>query len=127
MGERVILIEGIDPLALFGVNNAKYDLIAKHFPKLKIVARGHELKAIGDKEQIDILEDKINKMIEFFGKYKYLTDANIEDFLDEFLFLLVEDHQHGHRLRDDGEQGQRGDRGRDAQAHAGRSGGLLRN
>ncbi len=83
MGERVILIEGIDPLALFGVNNAKYDLIAKHFPKLKIVARGHELKAIGDKEQIDILEDKINKMIEFFGKYKYLTDANIEDFLDE--------------------------------------------
>jgi len=83
MGERVILIEGIDPLALFGVKNAKYDLIAKHFPKLKIVARGNEIKAIGDKKQIDILEEKINKMIEFFGRYKYLTDANIEDFLNE--------------------------------------------
>lgn len=83
MGERVILIEGIDPLALFGVNNAKYDIIAKHFPKLKIVARGHELKVIGDNEQISILEDKINKMIEFFGRYKYLTDANIQDFLNE--------------------------------------------
>lgn len=83
MGERVILIEGIDPLVLFGVNNTKYDLIVKHFPKLKIVARGHEIKAIGDGEQIDILEEKINKMIEFFSKYKYLTDANVEDFLDE--------------------------------------------
>lgn len=83
MGERVILIEGIDPLALFGVNNAKYDIIAKHFPKLKIIARGHELKVIGDNEQISILEDKINKMIEFFGRYKYLTDANILDFLNE--------------------------------------------
>lgn len=83
MGERVILIEGIDPLALFGVNNAKYDIIAKHFPKLKIVARGHELKVLGDEEQINILEGKINKMIEFFGRYKYLTDANIQDFLNE--------------------------------------------
>lgn len=83
MGERVILIEGIDPLALFGVNNAKYDIIAKHFPKLKIIARGNEIKAIGDDEQINILEEKINKMIEFFSRYKYLTDANIVDFLDE--------------------------------------------
>ncbi len=83
MGERVILIEGIDPLALFGVNNAKYDIIANHFPKLKIIARGHELKVIGDNEQISILEDKINKMIDFFGRYKYLTDANIQDFLNE--------------------------------------------
>lgn len=83
MGERIILIEGIDPLALFGVKNAKYDLIAKHFSKLKIVARGHEIKVIGDDAQIDILEEKINKMIEFFNRYKYLTDANIGDFLNE--------------------------------------------
>ncbi len=83
MGERLILIEGIDPLVLYGVNNAKFDRIARHFPKLKIVARGHEMKAIGDEEQINILEDKIGKMIDFFSRYKYLTDENIEDFLDE--------------------------------------------
>ena len=79
----MILFEGIDPLVLFGVNNSKYNLIAKHFPKLKIVARGHEIKAIGDEVQIKILEDKINKMIDFFNRYKYLNDANVEDFLDE--------------------------------------------
>jgi phosphate starvation-inducible PhoH-like protein len=38
---------------------------------------------LGDEEQINILEGKINKMIEFFGRYKYLTDANIQDFLNE--------------------------------------------
>ncbi len=90
MGERIILIEGIDPLVLFGVKNAKYDLIAKHFPKLKIVARGHEIKAIGDEEQINILEEKINKMIEFFTRYKYLTDANIQDFLSESMETIAQ-------------------------------------
>ena len=47
-------------------------------------------------------------------------DLLAEDFLDEFIFLFVEDHQHRHRLRQDGEQRQRGDAGGDAQTHAGR-------
>ncbi len=90
MGERLILVEGIDPMVLFGVNNTRYDLIAKYFPKLKIVARGHEIKAIGDNTQIDLLEEKINKMIEFFNKYKYLTEANVEDFLDESMETIAQ-------------------------------------
>lgn len=85
MGERIILIEGIDPLALYGVNNTRYSIIANHFPKLKLIARGNEIKAIGNDRLIDELEEKINRMIDFHGKFGYLTETNIQDFLDDNL------------------------------------------
>lgn len=85
MGERIILIEGIDPLALYGVNNTRYSIIANHFPKLKLIARGNEIKAIGNDRLIDELEEKINRMVDFHGKFGYLTETNIQDFLDDNL------------------------------------------
>ncbi|HOP04231.1 MAG TPA: PhoH family protein [Tenuifilaceae bacterium] len=83
MNERLILIEGIDPLELFGVNNSKFDIITKHYPKLKIVARGNEIKAIGDDAEVTDFESKLNQMIEFYGRFSKLTEDNIKDFLNE--------------------------------------------
>lgn len=94
MNERLILIEGIDPLTLFGVNNANFNLIAEHFPKLKLIARGDELKVLGEEKEMLVLEEKIGKMIEFFRKYNRLTEDNVKDFLnetDETLSQTVED------------------------------------
>lgn len=83
MNERQILIEGIDPLILFGVNNSKFEIIAKHYPKLKIIARGNELKAIGDEKEIVDLEERIIKMIDFYSRFNNLSDENIRDFLND--------------------------------------------
>ena len=83
MGEKIILVEGIDPLVLYGVNNSHFNLIVKYFPKLKVIARSHEIKVIGDDNDIALLEDKIYRMIEFYSKYNYLTEANVQDFLNE--------------------------------------------
>jgi phosphate starvation-inducible PhoH-like protein len=83
MNERLILIEGIDPLALFGVNNTNFNRIAEHFPKLKLIARGDEIKVLGEEKEIQLLEEKVNKMIDFFRKYNRLTEDNVKDFLNE--------------------------------------------
>lgn len=83
MNERQILIEGIDPLILFGINNSKFEIIAKHYPKLKIIARGNELKAIGDEKDIVDLEERIIKMIDFYSRFNNLSDENIRDFLND--------------------------------------------
>ena len=83
MNERLILIEGIDPLALFGVNNSNFNLITSHFPKLKIIARGDELKVLGEEREIQILEDKINKIIDFSRRYNRITEDIVKDFLNE--------------------------------------------
>ncbi len=83
MNERLILIEGIDPLALYGVNNTNFNLIINHFPKLKIIARGDEVKVLGEEREIDAFEDKLNRLIVFFRKHNRLTEDNIKDFLNE--------------------------------------------
>ncbi len=83
MNERSIKIESIDPRELFGVNNRKFHFIAKHFPKLKLIARGDVIKAIGDETELDSFESKIRLFLEHFSKYNRLTESNIERLLTE--------------------------------------------
>lgn len=83
MNERIIQIESIDPLELLGVNNKKFQFIGKHFPKLKLIARGDVIKAIGEEGELDRFESKIELFLEHFRKYNRLTENNIERLLNE--------------------------------------------
>lgn len=90
MNERLILIEGVDPMALLGVNNANFNLIANHFPKLKLIARGDEIKVLGEEKEILILEDKLDKIINFLRRYNMLSEDNIRDLLNDTADTLDE-------------------------------------
>jgi phosphate starvation-inducible PhoH-like protein len=81
MFERVIYLEGIDPMLVYGVNNASLEIIKKAFPKLKLVARGNEIKAYGEKMAIDAFEDKIQSITEYYQKYNSLSKNEIEEML----------------------------------------------
>ncbi|MDF1672963.1 MAG: PhoH family protein [Vicingaceae bacterium] len=83
MSERVIEISGINPVELYGVNEAKLSVIKRYFPKLKVVARGDILKAIGEIDEINLFEEKISLLIQHLIKYKQLTENNIERLMDE--------------------------------------------
>ncbi len=83
MSERVIEISGINPIDLYGVNESKLNVIQNYFPKIKLIARGDLLKAIGDKEEISFFEGKIGLMIRHLIKYKQLTENNIERLMGE--------------------------------------------
>ena len=83
MSERVLSIDSVDPRELFGVNNKKLQFITSHFPKLKIIARGNMIKAIGDEEQLDQFEQKVDLFISHLLKYNRLTENNIENLLSE--------------------------------------------
>ena len=83
VGERIITVEGVDPQAIYGVNNTRFEMISRHYPKLKLVARGNQIKVTGDEELIDDLESKINRMVQFYSRYSRLTEANILDFLND--------------------------------------------
>lgn len=82
MFERIIYLEGIDPVHIYGINNSHFELIRNAFPKLKLVARGNEIKALGDKATIDEFEDKLLNVIEYFQKYNSLNK-------DEMMELLI--------------------------------------
>ena len=83
MTEKTIVLEAIDPLDLFGVNDEKISLIKSYFPSLKIVARGDKIKAIGKKEDISVFNQKMSLLIRYYSSYNQLTKSNIETILSD--------------------------------------------
>jgi len=84
--EKTLEIVGIDPIVFFGVNNSKLDEIRSYFPKLKIIARGSNLKVMGDPEVISEFEKKFELLMKHIGRYNNLTESNIEN-------LMLQDEQ----------------------------------
>ena len=56
MIEKHIVLEEIDPALIYGVNNANLQMIKALFPKLRIVARGNVIRAMGDDEVLGHLK-----------------------------------------------------------------------
>ena len=103
--EKIIEISGINPLDLFGVNEVKLKLIKSFFPKLKVVARGANLKVLGEKVLLDEFSEAINLLIQHFEKYNDLTENNIKNVLGGKGGIVVESSKgddiivHGNRGR----------------------------
>ncbi|WP_316752100.1 PhoH family protein [Pedobacter gandavensis] len=58
MNELILTLESVDPVQFWGANNEHYELIKNAFPKLKVVARGIELKVFGDEKELKVFEQK---------------------------------------------------------------------
>jgi len=78
VAEKNIELISVEPIVLFGVNDAKLDYIRTFFPKLKIIARGNMIKVIGDLEQIIRFEESIDAFQQYFKRYGTLTHTNVE-------------------------------------------------
>jgi phosphate starvation-inducible PhoH-like protein len=81
--EKVIEIEGINPLEFFGVNNVYLQLLKRYYPKLKIVGRGNQLTILGEDEVIHQFETKIEQLIAYFHRFNTLNENIIEQILLE--------------------------------------------
>ena len=79
MIEKHIILEDIDPMVFYGVNNSHLQMIRSLFPKLRIVARNNVIRVLGDEEEMASFEEKIEKM-----RHHVLKNNNIgeEDILD---------------------------------------------
>lgn len=73
MPEKTIHIEGIDPLEFYGVANSNISRISDLFPKLKIIARGSVIKAIGDEAELTRFEEKVNSLFDYISKYGHVS------------------------------------------------------
>jgi len=78
MNEKIIDLENIDLVVLFGSNNRKLYKIREFFPKLKLVARGNKLKVIGNEDNILFFEKKFQSFIDHIDQYNRLTISQIE-------------------------------------------------
>ena len=78
MNELVLELTEISPREFFGHQNENIDLLKKHFPKLKIVARGSKIKVYGDDALLDEFDKRFHMLTAHFSKYNSLTENVIE-------------------------------------------------
>lgn len=82
MSEKTITLDAIDPIDLFGVNNKNIDFIKHFFSKLKIIARGEEIKILGDEDEIKMFEKKFNLILTHFEKFGKINENNIIEIME---------------------------------------------
>lgn len=79
MIEKHIVLEDIDPVMFYGVNNAHLQMIKSLYPKLRIVARDNVIRVLGDEEEMAKVEEDIEHMRKHLLKYNMLNDEDILD------------------------------------------------
>ena len=79
MIEKHIVLEDIDPALIYGVNNANLQMIKALFPKLRIMARGNVIRAMGDDEVLETFENYIKQLEEHGARYNSLKEEVLLD------------------------------------------------
>jgi phosphate starvation-inducible PhoH-like protein len=79
MIERIVIIENVDPVSFYGVNNNNMHLIRNLFPKLRIMARGSVIKVIGEESETADFEKKIKELEAYCIEYNQLPEDVIID------------------------------------------------
>lgn len=89
MIEKHLVLEDIDPVMFYGVNNAHLQMIKSLFPKLRIVARDNVIRLLGDEEEMIRIGEHIETMRRHILKYNSMTEEDILDIV------------HGHKTKAD--------------------------
>ncbi|WP_282037422.1 PhoH family protein [Saccharicrinis aurantiacus] len=82
MIEKLIYLETIDLIEFFGVKNVKLQIIKDRFPKLRIIARGDWVKAMGEADEIARFEEKVHLLIDHYNQYNVISEHSIIEIID---------------------------------------------
>ena len=98
MNELIIELEEIAPKEFFGAQNDNIELLKKHYPKLKIVARGNKIKAYGDEELLEEFDRRMTMLMTHFAKYNKIDENSIERVLASQSSDDYTTSDHGHEV-----------------------------
>ena len=82
MTEKLISLKGVDPKSIFGAYNKYLNKISSVFPKVKIIARGSDLKIIGDENEMALFEEKLDLILDFLHEYNEMSEDDLNLLLD---------------------------------------------
>ena len=82
MIEKHIVLEDIDPVIFYGVNNVHMQIIKALFPKLRIVARDNVIRVLGDEEEMAKFEECTERIRKHVEKYNTLGEEDIIDIVN---------------------------------------------
>ena len=81
MKELIINLSAISPISLWGSNNQNFSIFKKHFPKLRLVARGEELKILGDAKDITDFQSSFKIVLSHLDEFNELNPETLEHLL----------------------------------------------
>jgi phosphate starvation-inducible protein PhoH and related proteins len=81
--EKIIYLEGIEPVDFFGVNNVIFERFKIYFPKLRILSRGNEIRVSGEIPEIEDFEIKIKLIVSYLNRYNTVTPDIIDELMSD--------------------------------------------
>ncbi len=82
MIEKVIYLEGVNPVEIYGVKNQRLEIIKKKFPKLHIIGRGDELMVKGEENEIAAFEAFVQQVMDYYLRFKKVNDKDFQTMLE---------------------------------------------
>ncbi|MCI6492184.1 MAG: PhoH family protein [Prevotellaceae bacterium] len=79
MIEKHIVLEDIDPVAFYGVNNSHLQMVRSLHPKLRIMARDNIIKVLGEEEEMCAFEESMERMRQHVLRYNMISEEDILD------------------------------------------------
>jgi phosphate starvation-inducible PhoH-like protein len=78
LNELVVQLEAINPAEFWGLKNENFEILKKAYPKLRLVTRGTEFKALGEEKILLELKQKVDALIRHFEKYSIINEEDIK-------------------------------------------------
>jgi phosphate starvation-inducible PhoH-like protein len=82
LSEIILTIEGVDPVELYGQNNAKLNVLKKAFPEITITSRGNNLKLSGEKKYTQKAKAKFEMMVRLLKEHEELSVQTVQDLVN---------------------------------------------
>ncbi|MEA5004795.1 MAG: PhoH family protein [Rikenellaceae bacterium] len=83
MTERIIILDEINPVEFYGINNKLFELLCSYFPKLKVTARGSEILVRGSAADTSVFEEKVQRLIQIKQKKMHLNEADVSSLFEK--------------------------------------------
>jgi phosphate starvation-inducible PhoH-like protein len=90
LNELNLIIENVDPVLIWGSNNEYFEIFKKHFSKVKIVARGNEVKVLGDEKELKIFSHKFQDILNHIDKLQTLTISDLQKLLGTSIEIITD-------------------------------------
>lgn len=81
MSELVINLDNVNLVSLWGAQNENFESIKDRFPKLRLIARGTELKVLGEESEQKIFASIFSAIMDHVIKYNALGALELEELL----------------------------------------------
>jgi phosphate starvation-inducible protein PhoH and related proteins len=81
MSETQINLETYSLIDVYGVNDQHLNTIKKYFPKLKIIARGDELRVVGEETETEEFQKKFSLLLLSLDTFGKITETDIDQIM----------------------------------------------